>query len=271
MDDSHLLDRYVSMLEVEPGQPSIDHLRQLVRAQLQRVPFENISKLWRYKKTGLESMVSLEEHLNGIENHRFGGTCYANNWYFGRLLAHQGFGVAFCGADMSKPDVHTVLIVSLEDQEYLVDVGYAAPFFEPIRRDLEQPIKIPWGDSHYVFHPTDRLGRTRLELYRADKQIHGYLARALPRSLDHFRDIIADSFRPDANFMTALVAERFFDIGSVRIHNFSLTEASPGGHETTVFSDREQVIQTVEDHIGIKADIVREAIADIPLKADIYS
>jgi arylamine N-acetyltransferase len=271
MHQSALLDRYRSLLEVEPGPPSIDRLERLVRRQIQRVPFENISKLWRFKRHGLKSLVSLLDHLDGIEDRGFGGTCYANNWHFGQLLGHLGYDVAFCGADMSHPDVHTVLIVRLDGREFLVDVGYGAPFFQPVPRDAGRDLEITWGICRYVFRTPDRSGRTRLDLYRSGQLVHGYLAKPQPRSIEYFSEIIADSYRSDAHFMTALVVERFFAGRSVRIHNFKLSEAAPALHRETVLDTREHVVQTVEQHCGIEANTVREAIEDVPLEADIYS
>lgn len=270
-NQSDLLNRYQRLLDIEPGAPSLEDLRRLVRSQIQRVPFENVSKLWRFQRKGLCSMVSLEDHLDGIEHHRFGGTCYANNWHFGQLLRHLGYEVGFCGADMSQPDVHTVLIVVLDGREFLVDVGYGAPFYEPVPRDLESSIEIAWGRCKYVFHPLDPMGRTRLEMYRSGQLIHGYLAKNEPRSIDYFTNIVRDSFRPDTHFMTALVAERFFPDRSVRIHNYTINLASPTSHAQTQLDDRDQVARAVEEHCGIEAAIVREAIAGISIESDIYS
>jgi arylamine N-acetyltransferase len=47
-----ILEMCLSTLEVEPAPPSLGHLRRLVRAQLIRVPFENITKLHLKKTLG---------------------------------------------------------------------------------------------------------------------------------------------------------------------------------------------------------------------------
>jgi arylamine N-acetyltransferase len=39
-------ERYLSILGVSDARPDLDTLRRLVRAQLTRVPFENVSKLY---------------------------------------------------------------------------------------------------------------------------------------------------------------------------------------------------------------------------------
>ncbi len=189
-------ERYLSILGVEREAPSIDHLRRLVRAQLVRVPFENISKVYLKKTRGASSIPSLEEHLDGIEGFGFGGTCYANNPHFANLLRHCGYDVDLCGADMTRSDVHVASIVRLE-------------------------------------------GR--------------------------------DSYSDAATFMNVVVVERFFPDRSVRIHNFTVTESTPGRATTTQLGGRNDLVDAIVHQCGFPADIVREAIADIALEADIYS
>jgi len=244
MANAKTFERYLSILGIEAAPPSLDHLHRLVRAQLTRVPFENISKLFLKKTQGASCIPSLEEHLDGIERFSFGGTCYANNPYFSQLLRHLGYKVDMCGADMSKPDVHVVSIVRLEGREYLVDVGYGAPFFEPMARGLDREHEIVFGRNRYVLHPLDRRGRSRMDHFHDGQLIHGY---------------------------NVVVIERFFPDRSLRFHNFTLTESTPEGATTTRLADRDQLIDAVEHHVGIPAEIVREAVEDIALEADIYS
>ena len=123
---------YLNLLGVQRREPGIEALSEIVQAHLTRIPFENISKLYYKKQLGLRSLPSLELFLDGIERFHFGGTCYTNNYYFGQLLANLGYETKLCGADMSNPDVHLVNMVTVEKRQYLVDVGYAAPFLMPL-------------------------------------------------------------------------------------------------------------------------------------------
>ena len=271
MADAKTFERYLSILGIEAAPPSLDHLHRLVRAQLTRVPFENISKLFLKKTRGASYIPSLEEHLDGIERFSFGGTCYANNPYFYELMRFLGYEVTLCGADMSKPDVHVVSIVRLEGREYLVDVGYGAPFFEPMARDLDSEHEIIFGRNRYALRPQDGRGRSRMDHFHEGRLIHGYVVRPVPRQIERFNDVIHDSYNDAATFMNVLVVERFFPGRSVRVHNFSLTESTPDRATTTRLADYDELIDAVEHHIGIPADIVREAIEGIALESDIYS
>jgi len=271
MTGSDAYERYLSILGVEPETPSFDHLCRLVRAQLTRVPFENISKLYLRKTQGASYIPTLEQHLDGVERHNFGGTCYANNPYFAELLRHLGYEVAMCGADMSKPDVHVVSVVRLEGREFLVDVGYGAPFYEPMPRDLDHSHEIVFGRNRFVLHPKDELGRSRMDHFLDGELIHGYEVNPVPREIDHFEEIIRDSYSDAATFMKVVVVERFFRDRSVRFHNFTLTESTPDGATTTQLADRDQLVEAIEHDCGFPGDLVREAIADIALEGDIYT
>lgn len=271
MTTPETFERYLSILGVEPQPPSLDHLRRLVGAQLTRVPFENISKLYLKKTRNASYIPSLEEHLDGIERFQFGGTCYANNSYFVELLCHCGYEVDLCAADMTRPDVHVVSMVCLDGRQYLVDVGYGAPFYGPVPRDLDREHEIVFGESRYVLHPRDDRGRSRMDHFRAGKLIHGYLAKPEPRKIEHFNEVIRESYTEAATFMNVVVVERFFSDRSVRIHNFTLTESTPDNATTTQLADKEELVEAIEHHCGFPGEIVREAIANITLEADIYS
>jgi arylamine N-acetyltransferase len=266
-----LFERYLSILEVERERPSLDQLRRLVRAQLIRVPFENISKLFLKKTRGAAFIPSLEEHLDGIERFNFGGTCYANNPYFAELLRHSGFEVDLCGADMTRPDVHVVSMVRLEGREYLVDVGYGAPFDAPMPLDLDREQEIVRGENRYVLHPRDTQGRSRMHQLRDGKLVHSYLAKSEPREIGDFAEVIRESYSDTATFMNVVVVEQFFPDRSLRFQNFDLKESTPDATTITRLADKEELAASIARSCGFPGKVVREAIADIALEADIYS
>jgi len=266
-------DRYLEVLGVEPGPPSLGLLVELVLAQLVAAPFENISKLYRYRTAGSTTVPDLGEYLDGIEGWRLGGTCYTNNHHFYSLLDRLGFRVSLCGADMNQPDVHMVSMVRIDGRELMVDVGYAAPFFQPLPRDLDDAYVIDFGSCRYVLHPQDRQGRSRFELIRGGVPIHGYLAKPEPREVTHFDAIITDSFRSSQTFMNAVVIERFTsEGGSYRIHNLKLIETPPNGPSTTTtLAGRPDLVDAVEHRFGVPRAVILTAIGGVDLNADIYS
>lgn len=270
-DDSDRFGRYLRILGLDPGPPDLDLLSRIVRAHLTRVPFENVSKLYSVRCLGLREPPGLGRFLDGIETHRFGGTCYSNSPHLFSLLRHLGFEAALCGADMaSGPDVHVVIFVRVRERDYLVDVGYGAPFFEPLPRDLDSDHVVALGRDRFVLRPRDDLGRSRMDHFREGKLIHGYLAKPAARTLDHFETVVLDSYAEEATFMNALVAVRFLEDRSVAIYNDQFVVNSREGWDVSTLPDPESRADAVIEHFGIPGEIVREAIAGLDFLRGIH-
>lgn len=240
--DSKLFDRYLDVLRIPRREPSLGALSEVVSAHLIRVPFENISKVLR-KLAGQGAVFpTLEEYLAGIEQYGFGGTCYTNNYYLFQLLSHLGYQIKLCGADMEgfPPNVHMVSMVELDGREYMVDVGYGAPFWEPIPRDSADDVSVRFGQNEYILKPQDSAGRSHLESYRDGELIHGYIAKPAPLELQSFSEVIQRSFTDEARFMNNLSLSLFGENESYSIRNFSVVEAK--GDSVTV-----ELLQTVEE------------------------
>jgi N-hydroxyarylamine O-acetyltransferase len=257
---SKLLERYLSLLGVPSARPSVDALRELVQAHLCRVPFENVSKLYYKRHLGLRRLPDLELFLDGIEKFNFGGTCYANNYYFYQLLANLGYQTTLCGADMSNPDVHFVSMVDLEKRQYLVDVGYAAPFATPLPRDLAVDYVIELGRDRYVLRPQDAGGCSRLDLYRDGTMKHGYVAKPEPRQIGDFESVVVDSYRDEATFMNAVLLARFFPDHSLVIHNLAVIESQGTQSSIRTLASRDVLVQVISENFGIPPLFTRDVV-----------
>ena len=265
------VDAYLRVLGVPRATPSLDSLRALVRAHLVRIPFENISKLYRCKVLGLCDVPSLDLFLAGVEQHHFGGTCYANNFHLFRLLEALGYNGVLCGADMpSGEDVHAAIRLSIDGREFLVDAGYAAPFLEPLPRDSPERVVVSLGRDRYVLEPRDEQGRSLLSLYRASERIHGYLLKPTSRPIEYFRGVVRSSFDETATFMNAVMLVRFFDTRSVSVHNLTLVHSTAAGVAVEALADRRELARAVERYFEIPSAIVREAIGDLGALFGVY-
>ena len=261
--NSILFERYLTLLGISEKAPSSDALYELVQSHLFKVPFENISKLYYYKHFNLQGLPDLELFLDGIERFHFGGTCYSSNYYFYLLLDQLGYAVKLCGADMSNPDVHLVSVVSIEQKEYLIDVGYAAPFLTPLPRDLATDYVMVLGRDQYVLKPQDAQGYSRMELYRDESLKHGYSVNPAPRQIHEFEHIIVDSFREDSTFMNALLLARFYPNRSLVLHNLTLVESQGSAARIHALGSREELVQAAYTYFAIPKKIAREVVTDI--------
>jgi arylamine N-acetyltransferase len=257
------LARYLDLLGIRRRPPGLAALRELVRAHLTGVPFENISKLYYHKHLGLRSLPGLERFLDGIHRFHFGGTCYSNNFYCYQLLANLGYEVMLCGAGMAAPDVHLVSLVRVAGREYLVDVGYAAPFLAPLPCDGDDDHVLILGRDRYVLKPRDHQGRSRMELYRDGALRHAYTVRPMSRDIGEFERVIAASFQPDATFMKVLLLARFFADRSLVIHNLSVIESRGTRSSVRRLSGRDELASAVQEGFGIPAEITAEVVRDL--------
>jgi arylamine N-acetyltransferase len=264
-------DRYLRVLGVARREPGLGALAELTAAHVIRVPFENLSKLLRYHRSGFRGIPDLATVLDDVEAFHLGGTCYSNNFHLYRLLKVLGYEVTLCGADMSRPDVHLVSLVLLEGREYLVDAGYGAPFLDPLPRDLNSDHTIVLGAERYVLRPRDSAGRSRLDLHRIDGKSHSYEVNPAPRRIDEFRQVIEESFAPSATFMNALTIARFHRGRSIVLRHLSLIESE--GHRSRVqrLPDASHLPGTIEETFGIPGTITREVLSRVPLSHDPWS
>lgn len=266
-----LRERYLRLLGVRVTGPDVEELGRLVRAHLYRVPFENISKLYYRNTIGLRGLPGLERYLDGAECFHFGGTCYANNYYFHLLLADLGYRVRLCGADMAEPDVHLVNMVELAGRDYLVDVGYAAPFDAPLPLDRAADVVIRRGDDRYVLRSRDATGRSRLDLVRDGVRRHGYVAKPAPRDIGEFAPAIADSYRESATFMNAVLLARFFPGRSLVIHNRHVIDTRGTRVHRRTVPDRDELVRAITEWFGMPPEPVRVALEDLELSGDPWS
>lgn len=248
-----------------------------------RVPFENLSKLYYKKHRGLRTLPAVELFLDGIEKHYLGGTCYVNNYYLYLLLTNLGYQTMLCGAKMLHPNAHLVSMVDLDNRQYLIDAGYAAPFLQPLPLDLKEDLVILSGADRYLLKPRDKYGYSQLELYRNGELYHGYQVGPEPQRIEDFEATITDSYRDEAAFMNQILIARFFRLRrktsndltnsnsypcrifqgrSLCIRDMTLIESSGSESTFRTLSGRGELVQTITDYFGITSPFTDDLPAD---------
>ena len=114
--------------------PHSETLRNLHRAHLFTVPFENLDIGWKRP-----IMCDAEASVRKIVEQGRGGFCYELNGAFAWLLEELGFRVTLLSARVAREDGswgpefdHLALRVDLEEP-WLADVGFGDSFVEPLR------------------------------------------------------------------------------------------------------------------------------------------
>ncbi len=216
-----LFDIYLDILDISVHSLDLDQLEKLLRSHLVKIPFENISKLFLWQQTGKSQIPDLETYLKNIRELDCGGTCYTINYYFYLLLRYLGYEATLHGTDMPEgANVHIVIKVQLKDKQYLVDMGYGAPFYNPLPLFLDKPLSIKWGDVVYELSSQNEKQQPQVAIYQNEKMLHYYSVNPEPRNIDYFSQIIADSYNQNMTFMNILRIIRYFNDYSQSIKNF---------------------------------------------------
>lgn len=104
--------------------PDLSTLSELMRHQLQSIPFEN-TEVQAKRIPSLEP----EDIVTKIIKNRRGGYCYEVNGLFAMALNEMGFEWYFAGArpmfyPSRRPKTHLVIIVTIGEEKYLCDTGF---------------------------------------------------------------------------------------------------------------------------------------------------
>jgi arylamine N-acetyltransferase len=171
---------------------------------------------------------------------------------------------------MKNPDVHLISIVIIDEREYIVDCGYAAPFLKPLPTWLMEDYIIKIGNEKYLVKPKDEKGRTKVEQYYNGELHHWYTANPQPRKIEEFSKVIKDSYAEDAIFMNTLRITRFSENGSIALKNIMITE-NTGTKYSTIEISRKDIPQIIQQKFGMPADIVKKAITNLKELKSLYS
>jgi arylamine N-acetyltransferase len=256
--DTNYRARYLRLLGIAAPVNGISGLERVVSAHVCRVPFENVSKLLLFAREGAGRPTELAEFLDGIEHSDLGGTCYTNNPFLIELLRELGYDADLLGADMSTPNVHTVIRVRLDGAQWHVDAGYGGPFRQPIPLD-GLPVSIVNGEYRFAFQRSG--DDVELALLRGGTRLHGYVAHGPARPFEFFHPVILRSFQTGQTFMTNLRIVRYFEDGrAAEIFNSMLTVHSGSESRSVELGSVAELRSAVADDLGLPRCPVEEAV-----------
>jgi N-hydroxyarylamine O-acetyltransferase len=252
--------RYLRLLGIAGHPFGLDGLRTLVRRHLSAVPFENISKLLLMDREHTGRATTLTEFLDGIEYSDLGGTCYTNNPFLTELLRELGYDADLLGADMSHPNVHTCIRVRIDSVAYHVDVGFAAPFREPLRLD-RLPVQVEEGTNRYVLARDAAGDGFCMSMFTEAESGIAYLVHDPPRPREFFDRVVLDSYAPSSTFMNCFRISRVFDGFSLDLIDRKLYRHEAGKTAITQLESIQELKRAVEDQLGMPRCPVERAIA----------
>jgi N-hydroxyarylamine O-acetyltransferase len=174
-------------------------LRSLQRAHLLAVPFENLDIHWNQP-----IVLDIDKFYRKIVNDRRGGFCYELNGLFNELLRSLGYQTrlvsarVFNGKTHGPEFDHAAIIVTIGEDDHLVDVGFGAFTAEPLRFILDDT----QSDANGIFV----IRRRADEYFEVMKNEAGtwrseYIFRDIAHDLSDFRDMCDfQQYSPDSHF-----------------------------------------------------------------------
>lgn len=131
------VDSYLRRLRIQKEPPSLAYLKKLHKAHLLHIPFENLDIHYRNK-----IVLDYKDVFHKLITMQRGGFCYELNGLFYHLLYHLGYEAHLISAQTRKGDGyskdydHMAIIVSMENENWLVDVGFGESFQFPKKVEL---------------------------------------------------------------------------------------------------------------------------------------
>lgn len=182
-------------------QPNVDTLRKLQRAHLLNIPFENLDI---HCKTPI--LLDPDRIYNKIIENKRGGFCYELNGLFYELLHSLGFKVRLISARVHQNDNqyspeydHMAIIATINEMEYLTDVGFGEFILEPLKIEVGVYQDDPRGRYIIDYYDDNYLKINKLE---NEDVIPVFIFRNIRREFREFNQMCHyHQNNPDSHFM----------------------------------------------------------------------
>ncbi len=233
-------------------QPTSETLRQLHRAHMLTVPFENLD-IFLFR----DIILDIPSFYDKIVRCRRGGFCYELNGLFGWLLEKLGFPVVKLSArvfDSGRPGPefdHMVLLVNLQEP-YIADVGFGDSFIEPLRLDNQE--KVMQQGKYY------RLTKSGSERVLHRREIKSdwapqYTFSLIPRQLSEFRTMCQyHQTSPDSFFTSKAICSIAAIDGRITLSDKCLILTSGIVHEEFKVKRKKDYRALLKKHFGINIE-----------------
>jgi N-hydroxyarylamine O-acetyltransferase len=256
--DGKLVSEYLGRIGVaRPASTDAAALRELHRAHLMAVPFENLS-------IHLDEPISLADSdlFDKIVTRRRGGFCYELNGTFALLLEALGFDVTrlaarvYGGGGLGPPFDHLALAVSPADGSgpWLADVGFGSHSTYPLLLDRREEQDDPAGRFQIVPAPDDDLD----VLKDSEPQ---YRLESRARLLEDFVPTCWwQQTAPESHFRMNVICSRLTEDGRISIGGRTLIRTSGGVRTERELVSDDELLAAYREHFGIALDRLPEVV-----------
>jgi N-hydroxyarylamine O-acetyltransferase len=236
-----------------PRDVSAETLRELHKAHLLAVPFENLDIHLK------RAIVLDEERLVGkIVGERRGGICYELNSAFYALLTGLGFRVSMLSAGVARdeggfdpPFDHMALLVHLEER-WLADVGFGDSFREPLLLD-QRGSQDQNGESYRIVDAEE--SHLIVERRESESWKPQYRFTLDPYKLDDFGGMCRyHQTSPESPFTQKRVCTRATPDGRITVTGMRVIVTSGGEKHERELASHQDWLAALREHFGVEVE-----------------
>ncbi len=233
----------------------METLRLLQRRHLLTVPFENLDIHWNRP-----IVLDTDSFYQKIVGENRGGFCYELNGLFKVLLDELGFESKMISARVAReegvfsPDfAHMAIVVKIQDEEYVTDVGFGEFTAEPLKfiLDIEQQdpagifriTKFPFeGSEYFEISKKDESGWRSENIFTTD-----------PRELSAYTGMCQfQQTSPESNFVKKKICSLMTETGRKTLTSDMFIETKSGERTETPVTSPPQFNEILRREFGIR-------------------
>ena len=233
-----------------PRTPTLETLRALHRRHMLTIPFENLD-------IHLGRTIVLDETalFDKIVRQRRGGFCYELNGLFAALLRELRYDVTLLSGRVSNdkghfgPEFdHLTLLVRIDGEPWMADVGFGDSFLEPIALNGKEQ------SSGGMLYFIDRWPEGQILLRMEDGLWSAkYVFSMEPHRLEEFAGMcVYHQSSPNSTFPRARICSRATPQGRVTLSEMRLVQTANRERTERMLESEEQYLQALAEHFDIE-------------------
>lgn len=240
----------------KPLKANLNTLKSLHRQHLLHVPFENLDVHFRRPFDLAPANV-----YDKVVNRKRGGFCYEVNSLFNDLLRSAGFktkiisGRVITDAGQQGPEYdHMAIIVSLDDKEFIADVGFGDLFIEPI--EVNSGVQFD-GRNYFKIVAGNDLQKDENEcaIYMSPDNVHfhkKYTFTLAETPVNLFEAPCREKqVSPDSHFVKNTICTQLTEEGRITVYNEKFTETVGDQKMQSLISNDVQLKEILKKRFGI--------------------
>jgi len=250
------IQRYLHRIGVKnQDAPSRKNLTYLMQHHLQTVPFENLDI---HLKRPIE--LETESLYHKIVQRNRGGFCYELNGLFAELLKELGYAIHMISARVYNqrrgaygPEFdHLALIVSIEGNRYLADVGFGETFRTPLQLPQDEISDI--SGRYRLIQEYNMDNTFVLQQCKEENWVPEYRFELTYRELSEFEPMcLYHQTSPDSHFTQRMMCSLATENGRITLSDNSLIVTIEGKKKRHHISENEKP-EILQKYFAVRVD-----------------